>query len=138
MPVDDLNVIMTTDSPPSARKYDLEDRTLAFADRTREWIRKLPKTLVNVEDCKQLLRSSGSVGANYREANNAISKADFIYRVRICRKEAKESEYWFQLIRAPFGSDLEKERAMLMQEAKELRLIFAAIILKYEKKPAKT
>ena len=127
---------MTTTTQPPAKKYDLEGRTLAFADQTRDFIAKLPKTLINTDDCKQVLRSSGSVGSNYREANNAVSKADFIFRIRICRKEAKESEYWFQLIRTPVGTDLEKERLKLLQEAKELRLIFAAILLKCSKKGA--
>ena len=126
---------MTIITQPPAKKYDLESRTLAFADQTRDFIAKLPKTLINTDDCKQVLRSSGSVGSNYREANNAVSKADFIFRIRICRKEAKESEYWFQLIRVPKGTDVDKERLRLLQEAKELRLIFAAILQKCTQKP---
>lgn len=109
-------------------KYDLEQRTFEFAKRIRGFVQKLPKTIVNVDDCKQLLRSSGSVGANYREANESLSKKDFVNRIKICRKEAKESEYWLQLIQA--STELEPERLILLQEAKELRLIFAAILHK--------
>ncbi len=78
--------------------YDLEDRTFRFAKRVREFIKKLPRTISNIEDSKQLNRSSGSVGANYIEANEAISKKDFIHRIKICRKEIKESRYWLQLV----------------------------------------
>jgi four helix bundle protein len=73
--------------------YDLEERTIQFAKRIRKWIKKLPHSVANLEDSKQLVRASGSVGANYIEANEALSKKDFIFRLRICRKEAKESAY---------------------------------------------
>ena len=121
-------------NPAPAKQYDLESRTLAFAGLTRDFIASIPKTLINVDDCKQLLRSSGSVGSNYREANNAVSKADFVFRIKICRKEAKESEYWFELLRVPKGTDFDRERLRLLQEARELRLIFAAILHKCTKK----
>ena len=60
------------------KHYDLEDRTLAFAKRVRIFVKKLRKTLANIEDGKQLIKASGSVGANYIEANEALSKKDFI------------------------------------------------------------
>lgn len=75
----------------NSKQYDLEERTLEFAKRTREFVRMLPKTLANIEDARQLIKSSGSVGANYIEANEALSKKDFIMRIKICRKEAKET-----------------------------------------------
>lgn len=78
---------------PSEKYYDLEDRTLAFAKAVREYVNKLRKTIGNIEDGKQLVKASGSVGANYIEANEALSKKDFIMRIKICRKEAKESRY---------------------------------------------
>lgn len=75
------------------KKFDLEDRTLAFAKDVRIFIRKLSKNLTNIDDCRQLLRSSGSVGANYIEANEALSQKDFRMRIKISRKEAKESAF---------------------------------------------
>ncbi|RZJ56361.1 MAG: four helix bundle protein [Flavobacterium sp.] len=62
-------------------------------------MKKLPRTIQTIEDGKQLVRSSGSVGANYIEANESLSKKDFCYRVKICRKEAKESIYWLTLLK---------------------------------------
>ena len=78
-------------------RYNLESRTLEFTKRVIEYIDKLPKTLTNIEIGKQLIRSAGSVGANYIEANEALSKKDFIMRIKISRKEAKESRYWLSL-----------------------------------------
>ncbi len=73
--------------------YDLEERTFIFAKDVRIFVKTLPKSPANFEDGKQVIKSSGSVGANYREANEALSKKDFIMRIKISRKEAKESEY---------------------------------------------
>lgn len=77
----------------SGPRSDLEERTLRFAKNVRDFIRKLPRNILTVSNCGQLLRSSGSIGANYIEAQEAISKKDFGMRVKICRKEAKESKY---------------------------------------------
>lgn len=82
----------------NSKYYDLEDRTLQFAKKIIEFINKLPKTLPNLEIIKQLVRSAGSVGANYIEANESLGKKDFLMRIKICRKEAKESRYWLKLI----------------------------------------
>ncbi len=76
-----------------SKLYDLEDRTLAFAKKIREFVKKLPKTIANIEDVGQLVRASGSVGSNYIEANESLGKKDFVMRIRICCKEAKESRY---------------------------------------------
>ena len=76
--------------------YDLEERTFQFAKQIRIFVRKLPKTEANLEDCKQVIRSSGPVGTNYIEANEALSKKDFLMRIKICRKEAKESAYFIR------------------------------------------
>ena len=80
------------------KQYDLEDRTLAFAKRVRAFVKKLRKMPANIEDGKHLIKASGSVGANYIEANETLSKKDFIMRIKICRKEAKESRYWLRLL----------------------------------------
>ena len=112
------------------KPYDLEDRTEHFAKRTREFVKRLPKTIANIEDGKQVIRSSGSVGANYIEANEALSKKDFKMRVKICKKEAKESRYWFRLIDPGENESLNTEREALIQESTELMHIFAAILNK--------
>ena len=69
-----------------AKLYDLEDRTFAFARNVRAFVKELPKTMANIEDGKQVIKSSGSVGANYIEANESLSKKDFIMRIKISRK----------------------------------------------------
>ena len=80
------------------KPYDLEERTLQFAKEVRLFIKTLEKTIVNIEDAKQVVRSSGSIGSNYIEANESLSKKDFVFRIKISRKEAKESVYWLRLI----------------------------------------
>lgn len=85
-------------------------------------------TLWNREDARQLLRASGSVGANYIEANNALGKKDFLMRIRICRKEARESGYWLNLIDLSSTGALGQERQLLFEESQELMKIFGAIL----------
>ena len=114
----------------NTKRYDLEERTLRFAQRVREFVKKLPKTLANVEDSRQLIDASGSVGANYIEANEALSKKDFTMRAKICRKEAKESRYWLRLVDTGGSRELERERKELEGEADELTHIFGAIVTK--------
>lgn len=109
-------------------RSDLEDRTLAFAKAVRQFVKKLPRTISNMVDVKQLVRSSGSVGANYIEAQEALSRKDFGYRVRIVRKEAKESRYWLQLLNTGADRQLLQDRDILIQEASELIRIMSAII----------
>ena len=116
----------------SSKRYDLEDRTLKFAKNVRFFVAKLSKTTANFEDGKQVIRSSGSIGANYIEANEALSKKDFNMRIKICRKEAKESRYWLKLIDTVENKELEQERKVLENEARELTLIFGAIVTKSE------
>ena len=79
------------------KPYVLENRTFAFAQRAMSYFKALPRTLVNLEVARQGVRSSGSVGANFIEASEALSRKDFGHRVRICRKEAKETIYWLRL-----------------------------------------
>ena len=114
------------------KRYDLEDRTLRFALRVRAFVKKLPRTVANIEDSKQVVNASGSVGANYIEANEALSKKDFVMRIKICRKEAKESRYWLKLVDTNGDSGLEQERDELTQEATELMNIFGSILRKSE------
>ncbi len=114
----------------NSKQYDLEDRTFAFAQRVRQFINELPKKIAVAEDSKQLVRSSGSVGANYIEANEALSKKDFTLRIKICRKEAKESRYWIKLLDIGEDGVLRNEQSELVQEATELMNIFGAILKK--------
>jgi four helix bundle protein len=110
----------------NAPVYDPEDRTLKFAKDVRVFVRLVQKDTANIEDCKQLVRSSGSIGANYIEANESLSKKDFIMRIKIARKEAKESIFWLQLINV--SENLEAERVRLSREATELMKILSAIV----------
>jgi four helix bundle protein len=110
--------------------YNLEERTFEFAKKVRSFIKKIPKTISNIEDAKQLTRSSGSVGANYIEANESLSKKDFLMRAKISRKEAKESRYWLRLIDTQNNDELETERSSLVHESTELVQIFSSIINK--------
>jgi len=114
----------------NSKQYDLEDRTLKFAKNARLFVKKLPKTTGNIEDGKQLIRSSGSVGANYIEANEALSKKDFIMRMKISRKEVKESRYWLKLVDMNNDQEMEAERKALIKEATELMNIFGPILQK--------
>ena len=111
----------------NSKQYDLEECTLAFAKRVRSFVRTLPKSVAYMEDARQVVRSSGSVGANYIEANESLSKKDFSIRVKICRKEAKETRYWLQLLEVAQDPAVEKERLALLQEAIELMLIFGFV-----------
>lgn len=112
----------------NSKQYDLEDRTLNFARRVNKYVNNLPRTTSNIENGRQLVRSAGAVGANYIEANEALSRKDFAIRVKICRKEAKESKFWLKLTE-PKVIDLE-EKEFLVGEASELTKIFGSIVEK--------
>jgi len=115
--------------PPGGEKvFDLEERTFQFANRVRKLVKRLPRTIGNYEDGKQVVRSSGSVGSNYIEGNEPLGEKDFLVRMKTSRKEAKESRYWLRLLDLETREPLEPERASLIQEATELVLIFSAII----------
>jgi four helix bundle protein len=108
----------------NSKPYDLEERTRLFAKNGT-----LPKTIANIEIAKQVVRSSGSVGANFIEASEALSKKDFALRIKICRKEVKESRYWLSLIEIN-NEDGDRKRQILSNEATELMRIFGSIIEK--------
>jgi len=111
-----------------AKPRDLEDRTFQFAESIGGFVRQLPRTISNIEDVRQLVRASGSVAANWIEADEAVSKKDFLLRVKICRKEAKESRLFLRLIDASTNSSAARDN--LATEARELVLIFSSIISK--------
>lgn len=110
------------------KKYDLEERTLDFAKDCIKLINEMDKTLASVEIARQLIRASGSVGANYIEANESLSRKDFFYRIKICRKEAKEAGYWIKLL--DLDSPLREKAQSLIQESTELTKIFGSIVYK--------
>ena len=109
-------------------KFDLEERSFTFARDVREFVKQLPRTTANGEDIPQLVRSSGSTSANYLEANDALGQKDFRMRIKIARKEAKESRLFLRLVDCGDCETLERERTKLSQEALELKLIFSSIL----------
>ena len=114
------------------KPFDLEERTFLFAKECRIYIQKLPKTISNIEDGKQLVWSSGSVGANYIEANEKLGEKDLSFRLKIARKEAKESKYWLRLLQE-LNPELKENSETLLFEVEELRKILSAIITKITK-----
>ncbi|MDP9099029.1 MAG: four helix bundle protein [Verrucomicrobiota bacterium] len=112
----------------SPKPRDLEERTFLFAQSVRAFVKRLPRTLGNIEDVRQLVRASGSVAANWIEANEALSKKDFPLCAKICRKESKESRLFLRLIEITEVTS--RGRDELAREARELTLIFSAIISK--------
>lgn len=111
-----------------AKPRDLVQRTFLFAQRVRRFVNGLPRTLATIEDAKQLVRASGSVAANYLEAQEGLSRKDFFYRIKVCRKEARESGLWLRLIETDGDANLTVERDWLANESDELKLIFSAIV----------
>ena len=112
------------------KPYDLEVRTFLFAKSARNLIYSLQKSIANIEDGKQLIRSSGSVAANYIESNEHISDKDFDFRIKICRKEAKESLLWLKLLQNEFNNQHSIKLVELINEADELKKFFSAIVEK--------
>jgi four helix bundle protein len=110
----------------------LEERTLFFARDVRFFIKNLPFSCLITSDSDQLLRASGSVGANYLEAQEAVSKKDFLHRIRISRKEIRECRFWLLLLQPHTPVIQSKEHHALLQEADELTKILSAIAKKIE------
>ena len=115
-----------------SKPFDLEERAYLFARDCRLYIQKLPKTISNIEDGKQVIRSSGSIGANYIEANEKLGDKDFSFRLKIARKEAKESKYWLRLLQE-LNPEFNEVSELLIFESEELRKILSAIITKTSK-----
>lgn len=114
------------------KPYDLEERSAVFAENVRAFVRRLPRTISNCEDVKQLVRASGSIAANCIEANEALGDKDRVMKFRISRKEAKESQLWLRLLDTGADETCESSRGELRQEAHELMLICTSIIKKLE------
>ena len=103
---------------------------LSNSRRPAGFVKLLPRTIANIEDLRQFVRASGSVGANYIEANEAIGKKDFVMKIKICRREAKESRYWLGVL--DVDGKFESGRERLLSEARELMNIFGPIARKSE------
>ncbi len=111
-------------------EHPLEERCYQFAKRVRSFCRRLKKDVENLEDIRQLVKASGSVGANYIEANENVGPGDLRYRIRVSRKESKESMHFLGLVEVFDNKELETERTMLIDEAGQLRKIFSAMLKK--------
>jgi len=105
--------------------FDLEERTALFGEAVIQFAKKIPKNPVSTPLISQLVRAGTSIGANYCEADDAVSKKDFKNKIGTCRKEARETKLWLRMIAAA-APELKVEARKLWQEAKELHLIFAA------------
>lgn len=111
------------------KEFDLEKRTTEFAKSVIRLCKLLPKNSMNGRLIGQIVGSAGSVGANYREANDALGKKDFIFRLKISRKESKETIHWLELIKEA-NPEFSEQMKDIEQEANELRNILSAIIKK--------
>ena len=111
----------------NGKKYDLEERTAKFAETVIDLVKKLQISSINKRPIEQIVGSSGSMAANYCEANEAESKRDFIHKVGICKKETKETRLWLRLL-ARTNPEFKEEFRTLWKEAQELLLIFSSII----------
>ena len=110
----------------STKAFDLEERTARFGESVVVFAKRLPRNVVTLPLIKQIIRSATSIGANYCEADDAQSKKEFLQKISVCKKEARETKHWLRMI-ATAEPDLKNEMRVLWQEAKELHLIFAAI-----------
>jgi four helix bundle protein len=117
-------------------EFDLEERTTEFAKRVIRLCRALPKDSINNRLSGQAVGSAGSVGANYREANDSLGKKDFLHRMRISRKEAKEIIHWLVLIEEA-NPNFKDRMQDLKQEGREIKNILSTIIDNTEKKNKK-
>jgi len=111
----------------TSKKFDLEERTAKFGENVIKFCKEIPKDSINSSIINQLVRSATSIGANYCEADDAESRKDFKHKLGICKKESRETKHWLRMIATAYSDKKEKAR-ILWQEAKELNLIFNAII----------
>lgn len=114
-------------------KRDIYERIYKFAVNTIIYIRKFPKTLESIVIAKQLIRSATSIGANAQEADGSESKAEFIHRFSIAKKEAKETSYWLRISEEVLSID----NSELRNEVREITLILSTIIKKFKFSPSK-
>lgn len=108
----------------------LEDRFQNYAKAVRDYCTKLKGDIINKEYIKQVIRSSGSVSANYTEASDDLGKADEKMKLKIARREAKETIKWLDLTLPYENVDLDSKRILLIDEGEQIRKILSAIIIK--------
>jgi len=118
---------------PNSKQYDLEERTAKFAELVIDLMKRLPQNSINKRMIEQCVASAGSIGANYCEANEAESKKDFLHKIGICKKEAKETRHWLRLL-AYANCDFRKDFKKLEKEAQEMLLIFSSIMKSAKRK----
>ena len=116
----------------SKSKYNLEERTAKLGEEIIKFAKKISKNAITSPLITQLIKAGTSIGANYCEADDAESKKDFQHKIGICKKEARETKHWLKMI-AVSNPELKKEARRLWTEAKELNLIFNAIIYSSKK-----
>ena len=116
----------------SKKNYDLEERTTEFAKRVIRLCKSVPRNPVNDRITGQLVGCSGSIGANYREANDALGKNDFSQKIKISRREAKETIHWLELL-IEANTHIKEEAKILIDEAVELKNILSSILKKVSK-----
>ena len=114
-----------------AKEFNLEKRTTEFAKSVIRLCKQLPINSMNDRLIGQVVGSSGSIGANYREANDALGKKDFVQRLKISRREAKECIHWLELIMEA-NTEKKVEIQLLIKECEELKNILSTIIIKSE------
>jgi len=111
----------------AVKRFNLEERVIKFSNSITDFCNSLPKNLITKPLISQLVRSGTSIGANYSEATECDSKKDFISKISIAKKEAKETRYWLRIIVHSLPK-FKSEARVLWKEAQELNLIFASII----------
>lgn len=109
------------------KKYDLEERTANFGAKVLMFCKNTSRNEINKPLIQQLIRSATSVGANYMEASAASSRKDFINKICICKKEAKETMHWLRMLSCLYEEDTRQSLRILWREAHELSLILGAI-----------
>ena len=127
------NQIPMSNDEKNNREYDLEEGTAKFGENIIKFAKKVPKNAITIPLITQLVKAGTSVGANYCEADDAESKRDFTHKIGICKKEARESKHWLRMI-VVACPELKEEARPLWTEAKELNLIFNAIVRSSKKK----
>lgn len=119
---------MTKSQAPNQQRkiYDLEERTANFGEKIIRFVNKMPRNPITIPIITQLVKCGTSVGANYCEADDAVSKKDFRNKIGICKKEAREAKHFLRMA-AEACPQLKDDARIIWQEAKELNLIFNKI-----------
>ncbi len=129
----DAAVSVVREGEGEAPRFDLEERTARFAEAVVDFAKTIPHSPVNNRLIDQLVGAATSVGANYCEADDAVSKKEFIVNINRCRKEARETKFLLRII-ARAEPSLKPRVRLLWQEAKELNLIFSSIVRRTREK----